>query len=113
MAKRKSENLVENVTEEALQETTEQIEQNEASEDVLQESLEQTEEPNTSEQKSTSKKSSKKNTVEIPDNVDKLLKLYPSYESLYVDDKGGVYPVDAQPNLVVGAILYQNPYYKH
>lgn len=48
----------------------------------------------------------------LPDYAEKLLKLYPHYDALYIDKLGGVYPKDAQPEFVQGAILYQNPYYK-
>lgn len=51
-------------------------------------------------------------TQEIPDYVDKILKTFDAYSALYVDDKGGVYQEDAQPDWVKDAILYQNPYYK-
>lgn len=51
-------------------------------------------------------------SVEIPEYVQKILASYPNYPCLYVDAKGGVYPQHTQPNLVSGAILYQNPYYK-
>lgn len=49
---------------------------------------------------------------ELSDQIKKLLRCYSNYAALYVDLKGGVYPADAQPNLVGDAILYQNPYYK-
>ena len=51
-------------------------------------------------------------SVEIPENVKKILASYPNYSCLYIDVKGGVYPEHTQPNLVSDAILYQNPYYK-
>ncbi len=51
-------------------------------------------------------------SVEIPEYVQKILASYPNYPCLYIDTKGGVYPKHTQPNLVSGAILYQNPYYK-
>lgn len=50
--------------------------------------------------------------TKIPQFADKILSSYPNYEYLYIDSKGGVYPKGAQHNLVVDAILYQNPYYK-
>lgn len=49
---------------------------------------------------------------EIPAVVDKLLKAYKNYKRLYIDSKGSVYSEGTKPNLMGGAILYQNPYYK-
>lgn len=49
---------------------------------------------------------------EIPAAVDKLLKVYKNYKRLYIDSKGSVYAEGTKPNLMGGAILYQNPYYK-
>lgn len=43
----------------------------------------------------------------IPDNIDRVLKMYPTYEELYIDNKGGTY-TSQHPN----TNLYQNPYYK-
>lgn len=51
-------------------------------------------------------------SVKIPEYVQKILASYPNYPCLYIDAKGGVYPKHTQPNLISGAILYQNPYYK-
>lgn len=42
----------------------------------------------------------------IPDNIDRILKMYPGYEKLYIDSKDGAY-TSQQPN----AHLYENPYY--
>ena len=42
----------------------------------------------------------------IPDNIDRILKMYPGYEKLYIDSKGGAY-TSQQPN----AHIYENPYY--
>ena len=43
----------------------------------------------------------------IPEHIDKMLRMYPEYKKLYIDNKNGVYS-DETPN----AKLYQNPYYK-
>lgn len=43
----------------------------------------------------------------IPDNIDKILKMYAGYEELYIDNKGGAYT-----SLYPNAHLYQNPYHK-
>lgn len=72
--------------------------------------------PDTSSIKESSQKPEKKDKTkekdEIPEFVKELLQKYPGYPALYIDSKGGVFTVDAQPNWVKDAILYQNPYYK-
>ena len=50
--------------------------------------------------------------VEIPANIEKLMKLYPQYESFYATSAGFVHPTDAPQYLVKDATLYQNKYYK-
>lgn len=53
----------------------------------------------------------KKAVVEdIPAHIDHILSLFPDYDELYVDAKGGVYPKDTKPELVGDAILYKNKY---
>lgn len=52
-------------------------------------------------------------SVDEPDEfVTQILRLYPGYESLYVDHHGGVYTPDTAALLRRGAILYKNPFYK-
>lgn len=51
-------------------------------------------------------------TAEIPLNVDRILKKYASYRSLYIDQHGGTYTTDTPQLLRGGAILYENPYFK-
>lgn len=53
-----------------------------------------------------------KNTA-VPEYVDAILKKYPNYAKLAVDAQGGVYTEESQHLSKGGAILYQNPYYKH
>lgn len=51
--------------------------------------------------------------VDEPDEfVTQILRLYPGYESLYVDRHGGVYTPDTAAHLRQGAILYKNLFYK-
>ncbi|MCD8253822.1 MAG: hypothetical protein LUD40_18345 [Phocaeicola dorei] len=51
--------------------------------------------------------------VDGPDEfVTQILRVYPTYESLYVDRHGGVYTPDTAALLRQGAILYKNPFYK-
>lgn len=49
---------------------------------------------------------------EIPANVEKLMKLYPQYESFYVTKTGFVHPIEAPKYLIKDAILYKNKYFK-
>lgn len=48
----------------------------------------------------------------LPSYTARLLSIWPEYQELYIDDKGGVFTKDTQPNIIKEAILYQNPYYK-
>lgn len=51
-------------------------------------------------------------TTQRPLNVDKILKKYTAYRSLYIDTHGGTYTTDTPLHLRGGAILYENPYFK-
>ena len=46
------------------------------------------------------------------EKVDKILKLYSQYESLYIDSNGFVFTVDTPENQRNDAVLYKNKYYK-
>lgn len=48
----------------------------------------------------------------IPPHIEKILKLYPQYESLYIDNRGGVFTVETNQNIRKEAILYKNKNYK-
>lgn len=50
--------------------------------------------------------------AEVPSNVDKILRMYPNYAKLFIDQQGGVYTEDSKHLTKAGAILYQNPYFK-
>ena len=50
--------------------------------------------------------------VEIPANVEKLMRLYPQYKSFYATSTGFVHPIGAPQYLVKTATLYENKYYK-
>ena len=54
-----------------------------------------------------------KNTepVQIPKHIDDVLKVYPQYQNLYVDDKGGAYTEETAESLRGEAKLYKNPHY--
>ena len=51
--------------------------------------------------------------VVIPDNVIKVLKMYPNYKELWVDTQGGVYTTNCKNVNKNKAVLYQNPYYNN
>lgn len=50
--------------------------------------------------------------AKTPANIEKLMKLYPQYESFYATPTGFVHPIDAPQYLTKGATLYKNKYYK-
>jgi hypothetical protein len=52
------------------------------------------------------------NEDEPDEFVIEILRLYPGYESLYVDRHGGVYTPDTAVLLRREAVLYKNPFYK-
>lgn len=72
------------------------------------------EKSNTSNGTKKETKSAKKEVAntEIPENVDKLMKLYPQYEEIYVTPQGFVHTKDATEYLLKDAVLYKNKYYK-
>lgn len=47
-----------------------------------------------------------------PDYADRLLKIFPAYEQLYIDRLGSTYTADAPPVFRTDATLYTNPYHK-
>lgn len=49
---------------------------------------------------------------ELPDNIQRILKLYRNMPELYVDKFGGVFTVDTKPSIRGHAVLYKNPFYK-
>ena len=49
--------------------------------------------------------------VQIPKPIDDVLKVYPQYQNLYVDDKGGAYTEETAESLRGEAKLYKNPHY--
>lgn len=48
----------------------------------------------------------------IDEQVRQILKVYPNYESLYVDRHGSSYTADTPAILRRGAVLYKNPFYQ-
>ena len=62
--------------------------------------------------KSKTETGSKAKSEDIPADVLKVLKNFPTEEELYVSKFGGVFAKDTNPSFVSGAILYKNPFYK-
>ncbi len=48
---------------------------------------------------------------QLPASVMKLMRLYPSYEEMWITPKGFVHPVGAPKYLTKGATLYKNKYF--
>lgn len=51
-------------------------------------------------------------TPVIDEQVRQILKVYPNYESLYVDRHGSSYTPDTPAMLRKEAVLYKNPFYQ-
>ena len=49
--------------------------------------------------------------AEVPEAVDKILKLYPQYEECWVSKEGFVYPKNAPKYQRKNAVLYKNKYF--
>lgn len=49
---------------------------------------------------------------EIPDNIQRILKIHRNMPELYIDKFGGVFTVDTKPSIRGNAVLYKNPFYK-
>ena len=49
--------------------------------------------------------------IKLEKHVEDILKIYPQYESLYIDSEGGVFTTDTNQNIRGKAILYKNPYH--
>lgn len=49
---------------------------------------------------------------ELPDNIQRILKLYHNMSELYIDKFGGVFTPDTKPSIRGNAALYKNPFYK-
>lgn len=113
MAKRKTDNIVQN---EADSQVTAPVETNEVNETVEANETNESEVKDVpvseSKEQAPSQSSANVSVTDIPQYVDKILTRYPNYAELYIDLKGGVYVRGTQQNLVKDAILYKNPYYK-
>lgn len=49
--------------------------------------------------------------AQIPENVQKMMKLYPQYEKIWVTPEGFVHPVTAPSYITKNATLYDNIFY--
>ena len=49
--------------------------------------------------------------AEVPESVDKILRLYPQYEECWVSKEGFVYPKNAPKYQRNNAVLYKNKYF--
>lgn len=50
-------------------------------------------------------------TLVFDEQVRQILKVYPNYESLYIDRHGSSYTPDTPAMLRRGAVLYKNPFF--
>lgn len=64
------------------------------------------------EEKPKSRASKKETTeTEIPASIAKVLKAYPQYEVLYVDNKGGIFSPKTPEKIRGNAVAYSNPHF--
>lgn len=49
---------------------------------------------------------------EIDTKVQNLLRIFNSYDELYITKTGGVFPKNNKPTFVKDAVLYRNPFFK-
>lgn len=54
----------------------------------------------------------KESVKAVPENVEKLMRLYPQYDEIYVTPNGFVHPKNAPKYVIKDAALYKNKYYK-
>jgi len=83
----------------------------EVKETVAQDAVEgqKKEEPET--KKGSKTKAETEKQEKIPAHILGILKKYPGYEELYVDNKGGVFTTKTQLHLRQHATLYKNPHF--
>ena len=82
--------------------------------ETVQETIEQTPNPAVTDNEAVQEtiEQASKASSKIPENVLKLMQLYPQYEKIYVTPKGFVHPENAPSYLTDGATLYKNEFYK-
>lgn len=108
---RKIKTATEKPEEVKIEEPVEEVEEtNAAVEEVANEApLEQEEENNENEEQLEALVPS---MSAISPNVQKLLRIFNSYDELYITQDGGVFPKDNKPSFVKNAVLYKNPFFK-
>lgn len=57
-------------------------------------------------------KKTKEKEAEPDGNILNILRTFPAYASLYIDNQGGVYTPDTPGNIKGNAVLYKNPYHQ-
>lgn len=92
--------------------TVEQTEQQtEVIEEVKETKVEETAQETEQETETTEETKTTKKKPEIPESVDKVLKLYPQYQKLYVDGRGFTFTPETPKAMRGDAVLYENKYY--
>lgn len=101
---------------EAVKETEVNVE--ETAEDAVEQTVEtpvdETEETEQTTEKPGADKAEEEEATtdaEVPEAVDKILKLYPQYEECWVSKEGFVYPKNAPKYQRKNAVLYKNKYF--
>lgn len=110
---------VEETSEEAVEQTVETpVEETEATETEQTEktSVEETEAPETEQtpEKPNADKAEEEEATtdaEVPEAIDKILRLYPQYEECWISKEGFVYPKNAPKYQRKNAVLYKNKYF--
>ena len=99
------EETVDTPVEEAAEETVEQ---------TVETPVDETEETGQTTEKPGADKAEEEEATtdaEVPEAVDKILKLYPQYQECWVSKEGFVYPKNAPKYQRKNAVLYKNKYF--
>lgn len=110
---------VEETAEEAVEQTVETpVEETEVTETEQTEKtpVEETEAPETEQtpEKPNADKAEEEEATtdaEVPEAIDKILRLYPQYEECWISKEGFVYPKNAPKYQRKNAVLYKNKYF--
>lgn len=103
----KVEETVETPVEETAEEAVEQTEKTPVEETEAPETEQTPEKPNADkaeEEEATT-------DAEVPEAIDKILRLYPQYEECWISKEGFVYPKNAPKYQRKNAVLYKNKYF--
>lgn len=110
---------VEETAEEAVEQTVEtpveetEVTETEQTEKTLVEETETPETERTPEKPNADKAEEEEATTdaEVPEAIDKILRLYPQYEECWISKEGFVYPKNAPKYQRKNAVLYKNKYF--